>query len=129
MSNHEMNLYFLVKQISIPKLRIHMKHYYKIVIKVLPLASLILSSICGHGQNESKTDSLPSKTLEQITILGQADKSYLPDIKGVNVFAGKKTNVVDLNNGDANLPQNIGRMIFAKSLVLICGIWMVQVRR
>jgi len=91
-----------------------MNHYYKIVIKVLPFASLILSSICSHGQNESKTDSLPSKTLEQITILGQADKSYLPDVKGVNVFAGKKTNVVNLNNGEANLPQNIGRMIFAK---------------
>lgn len=82
--------------------------------KDLLFAPLILISLCSLAQNESKTDSIPSKTLEQVTILGEAERSYLPDIKNVNVFAGKKTNVVDLNDEEANLPQNIGRMIFAK---------------
>lgn len=84
------------------------------IIKTLLFALLISSSIKGFTQIENKTDTLPSKTLEEITILGQAEKPYLPDVKGVNIFAGKKTNVVNVSNGEANLPQNIGRMIFVK---------------
>lgn len=75
---------------------------------------LFFNTVLCHAQGQLRTDTLPTKTLDQVTILGQNEKQYLPDIKGVNIFAGKKTNVINLSEGDANLPQNLGRMIFAK---------------
>ena len=67
-----------------------------------------------YAQNENKTDTLSTRVLEQIVIVGQLEKPYLPDVKDMIIYSGKKTNVVYLNNGEANLPQNLGRMIFAK---------------
>jgi len=46
--------------------------------------------------------------------MGLADKQYLPDIQDMSIFAGKKTNLILLNDGIANLPQNNARTIFAK---------------
>ncbi len=66
------------------------------------------------AQNKIKPDSLPSRMLDTVTVTDNAGRSYLPDVKGVNLFSGKKTNVITLSDGEANLPQNVGRMIFAK---------------
>jgi len=67
------------------------------------------------GLKAQKTDySDTIKVLDPITIRANLDRAYLPDIKGVNIFAGKKTNVIVLTDGEANLSQNNGRMIFAK---------------
>ncbi|MEO7991490.1 MAG: TonB-dependent receptor [Chryseolinea sp.] len=78
------------------------------------LVALTLASTYTHAQNEDKSDSLSTKVLEQITIIGQLDRPYLSDVKDMIVYSGKKTNVINLNTGDANLPQNLGRMVFAK---------------
>jgi Fe(3+) dicitrate transport protein len=69
---------------------------------------LFLVAIAGRSQ-VIKTD-----TLSAILINGDKVRSYMPDVKGVSIFAGKKTNVVNPGDGDSNLPQNVGRMIFAK---------------
>lgn len=65
-------------------------------------------------ERTNASDTLPTQTLEQVTITGQGERNYLPDARGVNLYAGKKTNVIVLNNASANLPQNLGRMAFAK---------------
>lgn len=69
----------------------------------------------GYSQNETTAqDSIVSKVLDPVTVYGQSNKTYLQDIKGVHIFSGKKTNVIHPNNGEANLPQNLGRTVFAK---------------
>ncbi|MEJ0056655.1 MAG: TonB-dependent receptor [Bacteroidota bacterium] len=55
-----------------------------------------------------------SRVLDPVTISGQIVRPYLPDIQGLSIFAGKKTNSIQLDNGEANLPQNNARMIFSK---------------
>ncbi len=79
------------------------------------LLILLVSSLSYHAlSQELKSDTLPTKTLNPVTIKGMHERTYLPNVSGVNIFAGKKTNVITINNGEANLPQNVGRMIFAK---------------
>jgi Fe(3+) dicitrate transport protein len=60
------------------------------------------------------TDTLPTRTLEAVTITGQGETHYLPDARGVNIYAGKKTNVITVNDGNANVAQNLARTVFAK---------------
>lgn len=67
-----------------------------------------------HSQVESHKDSITTKTLDPVTIFGQHEKTYLPETIGLNIFSGKKTNTITLTNGEANLPQNLGRTVFAK---------------
>ncbi|MEO8473729.1 MAG: TonB-dependent receptor [Chryseolinea sp.] len=65
--------------------------------------------------NAQVADSTKSTLLGPVTIQDSQDRHhYLPDLVGVYVFAGKKTASLELKNGDANLPQNLSRTIFAK---------------
>jgi Fe(3+) dicitrate transport protein len=67
------------------------------------------------AQESDESDSISTKILAPITVQGFHDrKQALPDIVGANIYAGKKTEVVELENGGANLVQNVGRMVFAK---------------
>lgn len=66
-----------------------------------------------HSQVEHQ-DSISTKTLDPITIFGQHEKTYLPEIKDLSIYSGKKTNTITLAYGEANLPQNLGRTVFAK---------------
>ncbi len=73
---------------------------------------LFVVALGMNAQAPGKTDT--TRMLDPVTIHGNSEKSFLPDIKGVSIFAGKKTNVILLKDGEANLPQNNARMIFAK---------------
>ena len=67
------------------------------------------------GQVIVQPDTLPSKILDVVTVKGTSERTHhLADVVGVNIFAGKKTESILLTSGEANLPQNVGRMIFAK---------------
>jgi len=81
--------------------------------RLLLVIATIFCSFISKSQDQVKHDSLPSKNLSTITIEGDRE-SYLKDIDDLNIFAGKKTNVVQLNEGSANLAQNVGRMAFAQ---------------
>lgn len=59
-------------------------------------------------------DTLEARTLQPIIIKGTSQKTYLPDVQDASIFAGKKTNQVRPDEGQANLAQNLSRMIFAK---------------
>ena len=79
-----------------------------------PDVGIILLNLSNTTLNKAKQDTLSTTVLGQVTITGQLERTYLPDVKDMTIFSGKKTNVVNLNNGEANLSQNLGRMIFAK---------------
>ncbi|MBS1488086.1 MAG: TonB-dependent receptor [Bacteroidetes bacterium] len=85
-----------------------------VIKKYFLLLAIVLVTTIGHAQSVTPTDSLPTRMLEHIIITGQGYKTYLPEVRGVNIFSGKKTNVISLSEGEANLPQNLGRMVFAK---------------
>ncbi len=59
-------------------------------------------------------DSISTRVLDDVLIRDSRLSTFLPDVEGVNIYAGKKTNLIDINEGSANLPQNIGRMIFSQ---------------
>jgi len=88
-----------------------MPPYYYVYMenrKLLISFLLILYAITVKAQNNELAD-----TLNNITIVA-AKQHYLQDVVSVNLFAGKKTDVITLHGGEANLPQNTARMIFAK---------------
>lgn len=89
--------------------------FYMKNIRLLFLFALgcLWSSV--EAQEINEPDSISTKILDAVTVKGFHDKKQaLPDIVGANIFAGKKTETVDLDNGGANLVQNVGRMVFAK---------------
>ncbi len=66
-----------------------------------------------HGQE----DTFGIKTLDSIivsTYFINAKAKYLADVVGVNIYSGKKTNVIYLDPTRSNLAQNITRTAFAK---------------
>lgn len=88
-----------------------MKH--SILLIILILSACHFAAI---AQTRNDRDMTSSTMLDTVTIRGLIDtKQHLPAIYGVHIFAGKKTDLIDLNSGEANLPQNLGRMIFAKT--------------
>ncbi|MBS1557310.1 MAG: TonB-dependent receptor [Bacteroidetes bacterium] len=91
-----------------------MKHTSTSTYIYFLLTVAVFFSFTAYSQNNLSPDSLPSRTLDPVTITGTGFKTYLPDVKGVTIYAGKKTNLIQINEGEANLPQNLARTIFAK---------------
>jgi Fe(3+) dicitrate transport protein len=63
------------------------------------------------------TDSIPTRILSEITIVGQKSKSdihQLPEIVGTNIYAGKKSALVVLSNVQGNVVTNTMRQVMAK---------------
>jgi len=75
---------------------------------------MILLLATGHGAFAQQQDSIQTRVLDSILIRDSRINTFLPDVEGTAIYSGKKTNVIDLNEGNANLPQNVGRMIFSK---------------
>lgn len=78
-------------------------------------ALLIMVSTAGIAQQIK--DTIHNKTLDSIVIntqLKASDAAYLPDIVGMNIYAGKRTNLLTLSNNTAGVELNIGRTALAK---------------
>lgn len=62
-------------------------------------------------------DTIVKKTVDSALVnayIKNLNFHHLPDVSGVLIFAGKKTNVVDIAPANTNLSQNVVRTIFAK---------------
>lgn len=79
------------------------------------LYSFIYLPFAIHAQN---TDSVQNKAIREVTIaayrLAEQRIERLPDVQQMALFAGKKTEVIDVIGLNANLAEKIGRQIFAK---------------
>lgn len=65
----------------------------------------------------AQQDSITTRRLEEIIIRSQrigGMVTRLPAIQGMNIWSGKKTEVIHVSNMDANLAEKTGRQIFAK---------------
>lgn len=81
------------------------------------ISGLFHASLC-QAQNLKQPpviDTVPLAVLDTVTVnTFIKSPTYLSDANGISVFAGKKTNLVQLDPGAANLSQNVARNIFAK---------------
>ena len=73
---------------------------------------LIVNSLKAQEQ-----DSIPTRILTEITIIGQKSQSdihQLPEIVGTNIYAGKKSALVVLDNVNGSVVTNTMRQVLAK---------------
>jgi Fe(3+) dicitrate transport protein len=62
-------------------------------------------------------DTIPTRILSEITVVGQKSKSdihQMPEIVGTNIYAGKKSALVVLDNVKGNIVTNTMRQVMAK---------------
>jgi Fe(3+) dicitrate transport protein len=82
-----------------------MKHSFLAGIFFLPLISF--------GQKSPVRDTLPTRTMDSVFIINTLSKS-LPEVQGVYIYSGKRTNDVIPDASGANLAANVARMAFAR---------------
>jgi Fe(3+) dicitrate transport protein len=91
-----------------------MKSAVRIVLNILLFSCIQIQS---GAQEVQQDDTLTSKSLDSVivsTYISNAKIRYLPDIVGINIYAGKKTNIVYPDPSWANLAQNLTRTALAK---------------
>ena len=82
--------------------------------KVLFFYILAISAFNAVSQNQ---DSIISRVLPDITVVGQkslSDIHQLPEIIGTNIYAGKKSSLLVLDNVQGNVVTNTMRQVMAK---------------
>lgn len=85
-------------------------------ILCLLLTSMHVSLFAQADLQNIPDDSIPVNNLKEVVVSTTLRDSvqYLPEVKGVFIFAGKKTNLIVPTNINANLAQNNIRQVFAK---------------
>ncbi len=73
-----------------------------------------LSGFCVYGQS-SEEEAIREKALREISISAQRETiQRLPGVQGTYLWSGKKNEVINLQNLDANISEKTARQIFAK---------------
>jgi Fe(3+) dicitrate transport protein len=82
---------------------------------------LLFSSLCifaaSKAQLWTRIDTLPGHTLDSVVVNTSVPFNqvpYLPQVEGMHLYSGKKTNLLFPDATRANLAQNLSRMIFAQ---------------
>lgn len=83
---------------------------------LLIATNLYLSSFAQ--TNDAVTaDTVPAKYLAEITVVGRGSKSdyqQMPEVVGTNIYAGKKSSLIVLDNVQGNVVTNNMRQVLAK---------------
>jgi Fe(3+) dicitrate transport protein len=77
----------------------------------------IINSACIIAQTTNEPDSLFKKNLPEITLVGKNsihDYQQMPEIVGTNIYAGKKSALIVLDNVKGNVVTNTMRQVLAK---------------
>jgi len=87
-------------------------------IKFLIFSLILFLSLKTKAQDKTTPeDTLINKISDSVIVsayIQNAKATYLPDVAGTNIYAGKKTNIVYPDPSRANLVQNMSRTAFAK---------------
>ncbi len=89
----------------------------KTFILTLMLTGSCVQAFVQEATKSALNDTMPSKTLDNVIInakLRASNASYLPDIEGVNIYSGKRTNSIMLLDKMPGLELNLGRTVFAR---------------
>ena len=78
------------------------------------ISGIVIISIPVFAQGQG--DSLKTKRLEEVVITGKTlfDIERLPSVDGTNLWSGKKNEVINVPNLNANIAEKTPRQIFAK---------------
>lgn len=74
-------------------------------------------SVIAQSAEQLKTDTIPHKYLSEVTVVGRNSKSdyqQMPEVVGVNIYAGKKNALIVLDNVQGNVVNNTMRQVLAK---------------
>ena len=81
--------------------------------KIFPFAIFLL--MAGRLFAQAQTDTLNNQVIREISIKAQRETiQRLPDVQGAFLWTGKKNEVIQLQNIDANIAEKTPRQIFAK---------------
>jgi Fe(3+) dicitrate transport protein len=83
-------------------------------MKRIKLYSFIVLVVIAYEATAQEQDTLTTRVLDSVLITDTRLNTFLPDVEGATIYSGKKTNVIDITDGSANLPQNVARQIFSK---------------
>ncbi len=81
------------------------------------LMAFLLNASGLTAQNKTIADSIRVKVLDSVvvnTFISSSQRTYLPDVQGTYLYAGKKTEQLNLLHTDADMANKIGRQVFAK---------------
>jgi len=86
------------------------------ITKLFVCAILIAQNSFSYAQTKEITDTIPVKILERVIVNGYIPntRSYIPEVQGTYLHTGKKSEVINLSQTDADLTSKIGRQVFAK---------------
>ncbi|MDB5198952.1 MAG: TonB-dependent receptor [Chitinophagaceae bacterium] len=89
-----------------------MKFLFLSIIGFLSVVNLV-----AQHKEEKVTDTLHLNYLPEITVVGRGSKSdyqQMPEIVGTNIYAGKKSSLIVLDNVQGNVVTNTMRQVLAK---------------
>ncbi len=78
---------------------------------------LVINILIFSVSNAQEADTIRTKILSEITVVGQKSQSdihQLPEIVGTNIYAGKKSALIVLDNVQGNVITNTMRQVMAK---------------
>lgn len=82
---------------------------------ILPFCITIAT--IAQAQDSQESDTLKTRILAEITVVGRGSKSdihQLPQIVGTNIYAGKKSSLIVMDNVQGNVVSNTMRQVAAK---------------
>jgi len=94
-----------------------MKMFNKKQLLTVSLATLLINFTWAQQEQPKPTDSLFSKNMPEITVVGRGSRSdyqQMPEIVGTNIYAGKKNALIVLDNVKGNVVTNTMRQVLAK---------------
>ena len=82
----------------------------------ITISILLLFISCVAISAQEQTDSLKTRRLDELVIEGQKeiDVERLPAIEGTRIWSGKKNEIINPKNLDANISEKTATQIFAK---------------
>jgi len=88
-------------------------------VRISTLTIILLQGVlfCPAQNLQTEEDTLPIRSLDSITVNARArqfDASFLNDVSGIKIYAGKRTNTVMLSPKVNGLAFNLGRTALAK---------------
>ncbi len=80
------------------------------------LIIIFLIGVVSVAWSQEHQDSIETRRLDEVVIKGQHEINVerLPDIAGTRIWSGKKNEVLNVTNLDANIAEKTARQIFAK---------------
>ncbi len=89
---------------------------FKFIVFTFCLVTTI-TTVAQQSENNLTNDTLQVKTLDSVIVNAKTalpNPYYLPDVKGLNLFAGKRTNTITLSIQNSGSELNLGRTVLAQ---------------